>query len=157
MDRMTLRSPCRRAFTLLEVGFTFSLMATLGLAMISLFQGGSRQSARAGEAQLASVIGRRTMDRLVAIPFAELERFAGQEEDLDLAHFLEGVESADPAGVLEVDRLSFDGTVRVEAVEQGLIRVIFVLSWNRPGAKESASTGTLVLRRFLADAGRGTR
>lgn len=57
----------RRGATLAEVMVAVALLAGIGVAMMSLISTGAQIGARAGEMQMACMVGERVMDRLVAI------------------------------------------------------------------------------------------
>src|SRR5437879_4229939 len=64
---------CRNAFSLVEILLSVAIMAGLGGALMTMLSRNSEVSARASEMQMASLVGARVMDRLVALNFPRLK------------------------------------------------------------------------------------
>lgn len=74
--------------SLVEILVAVALIAGLGLGLMTLLQSGAQVGARAGELQMASLVGSRVMDRFVALGFEGLERMIeerGAFGDVELA------------------------------------------------------------------------
>ena len=146
----------RRGFSLVEVLVGTAILGAAGLAMLSMLSGGVEGTARAGEVQLASMMGARIVDRVVATGYATLATRVGRGSDLELAKIGEpGDGAVGDAKLLVVDGIAFSGTYAIEKVDAGLLRVTVALTWQKHGAPGNRAPGSLTLMRYVADPAAG--
>lgn len=127
----------RRGFSLVEVLIAAVVMAGLGACLIGVIQGNSQVSARAGEMQMASMIGGRAMDRLLALEYQGLKA--------RLAQTPEATEQ------LAIDGFTFTATSKLTAPKPGLVAIRLAVSWQRFGATGPRDPGQLTLVRLICD------
>ena len=64
----------RRGFSLIEIMLAVAILAGLGVGLMSMLSGNSQVGARATEMQMATIMGARVMDRMVALGYSRLKR-----------------------------------------------------------------------------------
>jgi prepilin-type N-terminal cleavage/methylation domain-containing protein len=135
-----------RAFTLLEVLIAVLLLSLCAVAMIGALNQGAAGAARASEAQLASVLAARLVDRIVAMGYGFLSERAGTSAQvpLPLPTGAPGLAPEEP----EADGLSYQAVFQVEERAPGLLRVSLLLAWRRPGT--SSGQGSMTALRYVA-------
>lgn len=155
----------RRAFSLVEVLIAAVVMAGLGGALMTVISGNSQVSARAGEMQMASLVGSRVMDRLLALEYKGLRdrlKLKGPEEAIDLAAMPVGDVAPGPDGASEaaaptdnqlvVDGFAFTAKSRLSEPKPGLLAVSLKVSWQRFGTTTTPKEpGQLSLVRLVGD------
>jgi prepilin-type N-terminal cleavage/methylation domain-containing protein len=160
----------RNGFSLAEVVIAVALVAMLGLALMTLVSSGAQVGARAGEMQMATMVGARVIDRMVAVGHAMLERKArrnGPDGVLDLTSLdqqrPEFRRRRDPnAGdvleaetresrTLTIDGYEYSGRYMLVEAAPGLMRVSVMISWERYGLNGPRHPGTLEVVRYVAD------
>ena len=168
---MLTRTRVRRSgFSLVEILIAAVVLAGLGGVLMGLISSNSQVSARAGELQMASLVGARVMDRLLALEYGGLKarlKAKGADEVLDLSTLPPGDSSpgddgrTDPAALtgpaaVAANALLIDGftfTARSHLVEPkpGLLAVQLTIAWQRFGTSTPKDPGQLSLTRLLSD------
>jgi prepilin-type N-terminal cleavage/methylation domain-containing protein len=145
----------RRAFTFVEVLVALAILSVAGLFLMATMNGGAEAGARASEMRMATALGARVMDRLVADGYERLKRRIkkdGPSGDLKLALTVPPwARKKDDDTRLVVDGYEYSGTYRFEEKDEGLIRLTIDLSWQRYGLVVPEQPGQLELVRFVAD------
>lgn len=127
----------RKGFSLVEILIAAVVMAGLGACLMGVIQGNSLVSARAGEMQMASMVGARAMDGLLAQEYAGLKaRLAARPEETE--QFL-------------IDGFAFTAKSRLSAPKPGLLAIQLAVTWQRYGATGPKDPGQLNLVRLLCD------
>lgn len=143
-----VRTSDRRGISLVEVTLAVALFSLCGVAMLSMMTHGVSTAARASEAQLATELASRVMDRLLANGYERLTAQLGQSGELDLP----GPDGQpDP---LTADGLDFTAGVRISARRPGLIALVVAVEWKRAGSIGAQENGTLSVLRYVADPAR---
>lgn len=127
----------RKGFSLVEILIAAVVMAGLGACLMGVIQGNSQVSARAGEMQMASMVGARAMDGLLA------QEYAGLEARL----------TARPAETEQfaIDGFTFTATSRLSRPKPGLLAIQLAVTWQRFGTPGPKDPGQLHLVRLICD------
>lgn len=139
----------RRGVSLIEIVLAVAVASGCGVAMVGSLTTGAATAARAGEAQLATVVAARLMDRMVAAGYDGLIGFPSAEGPLELP-------AVDGTGVepLVADGVEFRARYQLSLVRDGLVRVVVELSWERSGTLGAGAPGRLSVMRYVADPAR---
>jgi hypothetical protein len=142
----------RAGIGLAEVAVAVGLFALVGVALFSMLSGGATATARAGEMELASTLGARVVDRLLADGYRALAPYAGRGGDIDLSRMGDAGDAPLPVpGALVLDGLAYRAKYRLQRAREGLLQLAVTLSWRRSGLTASRQDGSLTLIRFVAD------
>jgi hypothetical protein len=142
----------RAGLGLAEVCVGTALFAVFAVVLFELLSSGATGAARASELQLATTVGARVVDRLLADGYGALAPYAGQQGPIDLSKIGEESEQPPPApGALVLDGLTYTAQYRLEKVEDGLVQLVVTLTWTRYGITATKKDGKLTLIRFVSD------
>lgn len=137
----------RGGFSLVEIALAVALFGGCAVALLSMMTQASAGAARASEAQLATVIGARVMDRLLAAGFASLAKAPVKEGPLELP-------ALDGGGTVEklvADGIEYRATYQLASPREDLVKVAVTLTWQRAGTIGAKDPGTLALMRYVAN------
>lgn len=140
----------RGGFSLVEIALAVALFGGCAVALLGMMTQGAAGAARASEAQLATLIGARVMDRLLAAGHAGLSAAAVKEGPLELPA-LDGSGSAE---ALVADGVEYRASYRLVSPREDLVKVAITLRWQRAGTLGAKDAGTLALMRYVANPAR---
>jgi hypothetical protein len=148
----------RGAFSFAEVIVALALFALAGLGLMTAMNGGAQVGARASEMRMATILGARVVDRLVATGYDRLHRQIAKgrsEGDLKLYQLAgRGAARAARRGRkfgLIADGFEYTGRFKLEDTSPGLIKLRITLIWQRYGLKTPEAPGQMELLRYVVD------
>ena len=133
-----MRRSTRGAFSLVEIMLATAVLAGLGAGLMGVLSSNSQVAARAGEAQMATLVGLKAMDRMLTQPVAQLsQKAAAGQADGELE-------------AQSIDDFSFSVKYHLEVASRGLVKISLTVTWQRPG-NAALAPGQVELWRFAMD------
>jgi type II secretory pathway pseudopilin PulG len=142
-------------FSLVEVMLGSALLAIAVLAVVPALRGGVRGSARAGDLQLATLLGARAVDGLLATGFDALVSKVDRPAPLDLPSLMGTTDGV-------IDGFRYTGRYTIQDASSGilpdggmvLLRLEVEISWQTDRALEAQH---IVVIRYVGDPLSGVR
>lgn len=139
------RRPGTGGFTLVEVLVSLAVLGLILGGLMTMLRTGARVSNGAGELQMASAIGARILDRVVASGYSSLMGLDGRRVPLNLA----GLYGTEEKEGVTVDGATYFCDLQVDQTDPGLLELRLVLRWGQ--LENRQKVGELSLTRYLVD------
>lgn len=137
----------RGGFSLVEIVIAVALFGGSAVALLSTLTQGAAGAARASEAQLATLLAARVMDRMLGAGYTALAGASVREGNIELPA-LDGTGSAEQ---LVADGIEYRATYAIENPREDLVKLGITLTWKRAGSIGAQSPGTMKLMRYVAN------
>jgi type II secretory pathway pseudopilin PulG len=137
----------RNGFSMVEIVLAVALFGGSAVALLSTLTQGAAGAARASEAQLATVLAARVMDRMLGAGYAGLNGASVREGNVELP----ALDGSGAAEQLVADGIEYRATYAIENPRDDLVKLAITLTWKRAGSIGAKEPGTMKLMRYVAN------